>query len=216
MFGSTQISHDDPNRLDGTGDAYFALGVPWRGGYGRAASEVPPEGEAFGPCAAAALYSTAAFRDVDGFDERFFCYLEDVDLAFRLRLAGGRCIQVPEAVVHHIGSATAGAGSHFTVYHLSRNQLWTFVKNMPGPLLWALMPGHLALQALLLMRAAQRGILGPMGRGLRDGWLGLRPILRSRRAIQASRKVSWLRVAKALCRSPAKLMSRRHDVRPPA
>jgi len=92
--------------FDGTGDAYSALGVAWRGNHGRSSQEFVPEGETFAPCAAAALYRTDAFRRAGGFDERFICYYEDVDLAFRLRLCGGRCIQVPDAGVHHVGSSS--------------------------------------------------------------------------------------------------------------
>ncbi len=84
MFGSTQIDANHPDRLDGTGDAIFAAGFPWRGNHGRPISEVPPEGETFGPCAAAALFRTRDFVGAGGFDERFFCYCEDVDLAFRI------------------------------------------------------------------------------------------------------------------------------------
>ncbi len=213
MFGSTQIDAQHLDLFDGTGDAYFAAGVAWRGNHGRPSQDVPPEGETFAPCAAAALYRSDAFRDAGGFDKRFFCYYEDVDLAFRLRLAGGRCIQVPKAVVHHVGSSVAGHNSPFTIYHLSRNQLWTFVKNMPGPLFWALLPGHLLLQVLLLIRAAQHGVLGPASRGLLDGLRGLGPILRERRKVQSARTVSWIHIAKALTWSPAKWLARRADLR---
>ena len=56
------------------------------------------EGEVFSPCAAAALYRRNVFLAVGGFDKAFFCYGEDVDLAFRLRLMGGRCMSVARAV----------------------------------------------------------------------------------------------------------------------
>lgn len=216
MFGSAQLSARDPMVFDGTGDAYSALGVAWRTNHGRPVREAAPEGETFGPCAAAALYRTDAFRRAGGFDERFFCYYEDVDLAFRLRLMGARCIQVPNAVVHHVGSSVDEGNTDFILYHLFRNQLWTFVKNMPGPLFWLLLPGHLLLQVLLLIRAAQHGVLGPASRGLLDGLRGLGPILRERRKIQSARTVSWIHIAKALTWSPGKLLSRRHDVRPAA
>ena len=45
---------------------------------------------------------------VGGLDENFFCYVEDVDLGFRLRVMGHRCLLILNAVVHHIGSATTG------------------------------------------------------------------------------------------------------------
>ncbi len=107
MFGSTQIDATDPQRLDGAGDHYLASGLPWRGGHGWPVKELPREAEVFAPCAAACLIRADAFREAKGFDERFFCYVEDVDLAFRLRLMGHCCIQVPAAVVRHVGAAAA-------------------------------------------------------------------------------------------------------------
>ncbi|MFN3398776.1 MAG: glycosyltransferase family 2 protein [Ferrovibrio sp.] len=98
---------------------------------------LPPEGEAFGPCAAAALFRADAFRAAGGFDESLFCYMEDVDLAFRLRFAGERAMQIPAARVRHVGGGSVG-GSEFAVYHGARNSVWCFVKNIPAALLWPL------------------------------------------------------------------------------
>ena len=62
---------------------------------------------------------------------------------FRLRLRGHRCVYVPGAVVRHVSSALSGYRSDFAVYHGERNAVWTFVKNMPAPLLWLYLPQHL-------------------------------------------------------------------------
>src|SRR3546814_17236622 len=65
-----------------------------------------------------------------------FCYLEDVDLGFRMRLSGHRCLQVVDARVHHVGGVSSGGdGSDFARYHGTRNHVWCFAKNMPLPLL---------------------------------------------------------------------------------
>src|SRR5207245_813719 len=130
----------------------------WRRDHGAPTSRTRAGQEVFSPCAAAALYRRGAFLEAGGFDERFFCYYEDSDLAFRLRLLGHRCLHVDDAVVHHVGSVTAGRTSDFTVYHSFRNQGWAFVKNMPAPLLWLYLPQHVLLNALQLLgyRAAAR------------------------------------------------------------
>ena len=202
MFGSTQIDSRRPDRLDGAGDVYHAAGLVWRGDEGRPVTLVPRESEVFGPCAAAALYRRDAFLAEGGFDERYFCYCEDNDLAFRLRLAGGRCIQVGDAVVRHVGSAATGRHSAFSVYHGTRNRLWTFVKNMPGPLFWPLLPVHLAVSLLLLLRAAGSGTLGPTWRGFADAIRGLGPVWADRREIQRRRRVPLGQIARALNWSP--------------
>ena len=213
MFGSTQIDAMDPDRLDGSGDAYFAAGIAWRGNHGRAVRDLPAEGTVFSPCAAAALYRRTAFEAADGFDESFFCYFEDVDLAFRLRLAGEHCVQVPDAIVQHVGAATSGKRSEFVRYHSARNRPWLFVKNMPGTLFWALLPAHVLLQGALLACAAMRGQGGPAWRGLRDSFRGLGPVLSRRRQIQARRHAMSREIAATLTWSPFKLLRRSHDVR---
>jgi GT2 family glycosyltransferase len=204
MFGSTQLDAADPGRFDGTGDRYFALGLPWRGGHGRPAQAVPRHQATFGPCAAAALYRRDGFVALGGFDARFFCYIEDVDLAFRWRLAGGRALQVGDAVVHHAGGASA-APSGFAAYHGVRNLVWAFVKNMPGPLFWPLLPGHLVLLALLLARAVVQGNAGAVGRGLVHAAVALPTVWRQRRAVQAQRRASAGAIAAALTWAPWKL-----------
>lgn len=214
MLGSTQIDASRPDILDGSGDCFFALGLPWRGNNGHGLNDLPPEGEVFGPCAAAAAYSARRFHELGGFDERFFCYYEDVDLAFRMRLAGGRCIQVADAVVHHVGSGITGRTSSFVHFHSARNRVWLFVKNMPSWALWLLLPGHIVLNCALLAWGAKRG----HGRAVLDGMIkavaGLGPVWTDRRRVQAERKVSAMTLLTALCWSPLTMLRRRHDVRP--
>jgi N-acetylglucosaminyl-diphospho-decaprenol L-rhamnosyltransferase len=67
--------------------------------------------EPVGPCGGAAAFRTSAFREVEGFDETFFAYWEDVDLALRLRLAGHRCVRASSARALHKHGQTLGAAS---------------------------------------------------------------------------------------------------------
>lgn len=216
MFGSTQIDAADPKRLDGCGDAYSFLGLSWRGLHGRSIDLLPPVGETFAPCAAAALYRRDVLEEVQGFDETFFCYCEDVDLAFRIRLLGGVCIQAPDAVVQHVGSAIAGRDSYFTLYHSARNRVWLMLKNLPAPLLAVLLPGHLVYMALTLWRH-RRGsghYFSATYAGLRAAFADLKPVMAARRQIQAQRCVSTGAVAGMLCWNPRKLWRCDPDIRP--
>lgn len=144
-FGSRQLCEKDTDIIDGIGDIYHVSGLVWRKRHGfRQETEDLAEQEIFSACAAAAMYRYQALKKVGGFDEDFFCYLEDVDLGFRLRLSGYKAVYVPDAVVRHVGSAlTGGQHSSFSIYHGHRNILWTYVKNMPGILFWLLLPLHL-------------------------------------------------------------------------
>lgn len=111
------------DRLDGIGDVYHLSGLVWRNGYGAALRPDYERGmEIFSACAGAALYRRAALSAIGGFDKGYFCYVEDVDLGFKLRLAGNRAMYVQDAVVRHIGSvSTGGVHSDFAVYYGHRN-----------------------------------------------------------------------------------------------
>lgn len=213
-FGSTQLNASEPSIIDGAGDAYHAFGVPYRGHFGWPVESLPPEGVCFAPCAAAAMYRRATFNRLDGFDESFFCYGEDVDLGFRLRLAGGSCIQVREARVRHEGSGITGRQSDFTIYHGHRNRIWTFYKNMPAPLLIMLAPFNALTNLYLFARAVPAAFAPAYWRALRDGYLGLGAVMKKRRAVQRTRAVTWLAVARSLTWSLRKVSKRKADVRP--
>ena len=206
VFGSKLVNAANPALLDGAGDAYHISGLVWRMAHGVVA---PPSGErereVFSPCAAAALYRRSAVRELGGFDEDYFCYVEDVDLGFRLRLAGRRCLYVPQSVAHHVGSGTTG-GQHsdFALYHGHRNLVWTFVKDMPGILFWLLLPLHLALNLASIAWFTLRGHGGVILRAKRDALLDLPQAWRKRRKIQQTRCISiaalWRQLDKSVVR----------------
>ena len=200
IFGSKLVNASAPLLLDGAGDAYHVSGLVWRMGHGTPASALQgSEYEVFSPCAAAALYRRSALLEVGGFDEDFFCYVEDVDLGFRLRLAGYRCLYVPKSVVHHVGSGTTGGkNSDFSVYHGHRNLMWTFVKDMPGLLFWLLLPLHLVLNLVSIVWFAFRGQGGVVWRAKRDALLGLPKMWRKRQHIQKTRVASIAEVWRQL------------------
>lgn len=188
-FGSRQLRDDDSEILDGIGDSYHMSGLVWRTGYGRPDLSVRQRStEIFSPCAAAALYRTKILQSLGGFDEDFFCYVEDVDLGFRLRLAGYKAMYVADAMVRHVGSATTGGqGSDFSVYHGHRNLVWTFVKNMPGILFWMLLPLHVLLNLVTIVIFASRGQATVVLRAKRDAFYGLPNAWIKRKSIQKRR-----------------------------
>jgi GT2 family glycosyltransferase len=199
FFCSRLLRAGDPSELDGTGDAYHASGFAWRRDHGRLAAEgAAATEEVFSSCAAAALYRRDAFLGVGGFDESYFCYYEDSDLSFRLRLAGHRCLYVPDAVVHHVGSAITGRESDFALYHSYRNLVWTYAKNMPSPLVWAYLPHFLLMNGLIVTAYSLRGRGRIVRAAYRDAARDLPRVLRRRRAIQAARNVSAMELRRAL------------------
>ena len=188
FFAGKTLIEGDPSLLDGAGDIYHISGITWRRGYRQPDVNAAERIEVFGPCAATAMYARDAFEVVGGFDEDFFCYVEDVDLAFRLRLAGYRCLFVPDAVALHVGSGTTG-GQHspFSVYHGHRNLVWAFVKNMPGGWFWLFLPLHLAMNVAACALFTWRGQARTIAKAKRDALRGLPLMWRKRVSVQQGR-----------------------------
>jgi GT2 family glycosyltransferase len=210
-FASCQLDDAAPSRLDGAGDAYHTSGLAWRLGHGETFG--PPwdrPREVFAPCAAAVLYRRDAFLAAGGFDETFFCYFEDMDLAFRLRLCGARFLYLPQARVRHVGSASIGQKSDLARYLGHRNLVWTFVKNMPPALFWRFLPGHILLNLMSLLVFSLRGQPGAIWRAKWHALKGLPRVLRARRAIQAARTAPAEELERHMQRGLGALLRRTH------
>jgi GT2 family glycosyltransferase len=128
-------------RINSTGICVSRSGAAWdRGMFEADDGQCDLSDDIFGPCAGAALYSRKMLDEIGLFDEDFFLYMEDVDLAFRARLAGWKCVYVPEAVVYHHHGGTAGFGSDISVYYGNRNIVWYPLKDFPLRLLLRSLP----------------------------------------------------------------------------
>jgi len=199
MFGSRMLQMNNPELLDGDGDCYHISGFAWRSGIGLASKKVPNKTkEAFSPCAAAALYKGSVIRSAGGFDEDFFCYMEDVDLGFRLQLAGHRCLIISGAEVLHVGSAVTGKRSSFYVYYGQRNMVWAYVKNMPGILFWIFLPLHVSLNVIAILRYTVIGKISIVLRAKYDALRALPIVWKKRRVIQKTRVVSLKTIFKKI------------------
>jgi len=91
--------------------------------------------EVFGASGGAALLRRSMLDELGGLDDSFFFALEDVDLAWRARMAGWRALYVPGAVVWHHHGTTGRHTSPFKHFHVGRNRVRMLAKNAE--------PGHL-------------------------------------------------------------------------
>jgi GT2 family glycosyltransferase len=142
MVAAKVLYMDPPHLIDSAGIEVDRVGYAWNRHNGRPDShqEREPYG-VFGPSAAAALYRRHMLDDVGLFDESYFAYYEDTDLAWRAQLMGWRCLYAPAARVYHVHSATSRRqGSPFKRYFLVRNKTWTTFKNYPAPTVWLNLP----------------------------------------------------------------------------
>jgi len=192
-FCASKILFFDPlHVINSVGDSY----APWRSprniGLGQVDNgqyEVPRK--VFGACAAASIYRRSMLNEIGLFDEDFWAYYEDVDLSFRAQLYGYQCLYVPKAVVHHVGSGTAGYLSPRVVYFLRRNLLFLIAKNMPSKLMLKYLIPMTGLQVGLDIAYTLRGYTKSVIRARLDALRGLPKMWRcKRRKIQRGRRVS--------------------------
>ncbi len=203
FIASRLIKYSEPDKFDGEWHVYHVSGLAWRYNHNQALGLGTNEPkEVFGACAAASVYPKDAFDAVGGFDEDFFAYMEDIDLDFRLQLAGYPCLYLPNAVVKHVGSASSAPRSDFAVYHGHRNLPWVFIKNMPGILMWLLLPLHILVNVVYLIVAPFMGKGKVMLKAKWDALKGLGKIFNKRLKIQKARQVKISQIARLLNWNP--------------
>lgn len=111
MVAGVLLQHDRPHLVDSAGIELDRTLRSWDALWNRPVEELAGAHAPVGPCGGAAAYRTDAFREVGGFDDAFFAYWEDVDLALRLRLAGRSCVRAAAARALHKHGQTVGAAS---------------------------------------------------------------------------------------------------------
>jgi len=194
----------DRSRLDSVG----GMGIPfWRGFVDIGREEYDQaqydheDFEPFAFCGGAALIRRNIFRALGGFDARFFLYMEDADLSWRLRLLGYRMGFAPQAQVAHYfsGSAKTKEIDARKLYYCHRNLLRAILKNCGPSLSWALrnyflftliMAGGFSILEPRKAVAATRAVLWNLVR-LKDTWTW-------RLRIQANRSVGEAEVLKSM------------------
>jgi GT2 family glycosyltransferase len=132
---ASQVRLAGDGRLDSAGMLLCADGSSKQRGH-----LDPPENhtklrEALCPSGSAALYRREMLEEIGLFDESFFLYCEDTDLGLRARWAGWECLYVPDAVVEHRYSHSAGRASALKAFYVERNRLFLIAKNFPLGLL---------------------------------------------------------------------------------
>lgn len=135
MFAS-QVRFFGEEHLDSAGMVIARDGSSKQRGHLFPAAEFANEEEVLFPSASAALYRRLMLDSIGLFDEDFFLYCEDTDLGLRARWAGWKCVYVPEAVVDHHYSHSAGRASRLKAYYVERNRLFVVAKNFPARALW--------------------------------------------------------------------------------
>jgi GT2 family glycosyltransferase len=128
------LQYNNKQLIDDVGDEYNLLAWTKKTGENHNSDEYNQVKEIFSSCAGAAMYKKSILEDIGLFDDNFFAYMEDIDLALRSKINGYKNLLCPEAIVYHIGSATSGSRyNEFKVKLAARNNVWVVYKNLPIP-----------------------------------------------------------------------------------
>lgn len=133
-LASLMVSMEDPSYTDDAGDFLDWHGLAYKRGYGEPSDQWTRNEPVFSACAGAALYRREFLESTGLFDEKFGSYLEDIDIGLRGNLLGFSCMFVPSARVLHKSHGSAMPSGMY-VYHITKNRMRLFFKNIPGVLL---------------------------------------------------------------------------------
>jgi len=125
----------ESNLLDVAGIAVCLDGLSIGRGRLERGDKFNDEEEVFFASDCACLYKKEMLDDIrltkEIYDEDFFAYADETDMGWRAQLAGWKCIYNPEAVVHHLHSASSSNYSPFKAFLVERNRIWVAVKSFP-------------------------------------------------------------------------------------
>jgi len=187
LAGGRMMSLPDRGAVDSLGISFYKSCL--------ASNRKRLEDPYFGPTGGCALYARELLEDLHRmhgycFDEDFFCYAEDTDLAARALLLGHVPVYSDSTVAHHEGQASTGGGfNDFVLYHGIRNSIWMLVKCVPGSVLLRSAGWVLLLHVGIFIRHIARGRWRVVFRLYRDALAGLPRMWSKRRVIQGSRRV---------------------------
>jgi GT2 family glycosyltransferase len=175
--------------IDGTYDLMSRAACAWRAGYGEAPAPSPSKAIVIAP-GTACLFRREVLLRMNGFDESFGSYLEDVDLGLRCLHEGISGAFVPDAVAWHHGSATLGRWNPVVVRLISRNQLRIVARHYDRALfrecLWPILAGQLLWGLVALRHGAALAWAAGKREALRDFSLTAEPSPRLREFLHAS------------------------------
>jgi GT2 family glycosyltransferase len=197
MCASKMIFPD--GRINSTGICISRSGAAWdRGMFEKDQGQFNKKEEVFGPCAGAALYRKRMLDEIGLFDEDFFLFMEDVDLVFRARLTGWKCVYTPSASVIHLHGGTSGFRSNLSIYYGNRNIIWCVVKNFPIWMLFLYSPWIISRNCGVIPYYIVKNHGMAIIRAKIDGVLGVGKMVKKRKSIRmnisGSELTRWIKV----------------------
>ena len=168
-------------------------------------------------CSGVAMFlRTSVLRKIGYLDDFFFIYSEEMDLGWRMNLAGYKQYYVPSSVIYHLGSATMGGdkarlrgdqSSGFKVYLLHRNIWITLLKNYSIKTWWKIVPVKIVLELMAFARFLFDQPVRSLAIARANFWVVFHPgfILKRHRKISKLRKVPDKKIMDSLIRRSVSL-----------
>jgi len=171
-------------RVNAGDNPVHLIGIAWAGRYLEPREDGRPRGVA--SVSGAAMFARrTALEAIGGITERYFLYHEDVDLSWRMRLAGWDVRFQPQATVTHDYAFDKGARKWF---YLERNRAWTVLSCYSGRSLILLAPLLIASEAAIVLKARREDWWPEKRAAWAAVWKDRRALLARRRAVQATRR----------------------------
>ncbi|WP_421740933.1 glycosyltransferase family 2 protein [Cellulomonas sp.] len=186
VAGSLIVLADDPDVVNSAGNPLHVLGLSWAGSMGERADSFVGTREVTSASGACLAVRLDWWRELGGFPDEYFAYLEDLELSWRTWQRGSRVVVVSEAVTaHHYEFGR----SPLKMYLLERNRLILLLTTFEARTLLLISPALLAFEVAIAAVAVLQGWGGAKARGWR--WLVThrRWVRRRRAEVQASRTV---------------------------
>lgn len=191
LYQGKSLKMRDTKTIDGVGNMINLFGFGFARGkgekdVGKYDDKIEETSYASGTCM---FLTRKIIEDIGLFDEKLFAYHEEVDFGWRARLFGYRCYYVPNALIHHFGSANWG-WSKKKFYLLERNRWIVLLKNYSGKTILKLLPGLIIIEIILLGFFIRKGLLQEKIRGFFSILNLLNHIIKNRKIVQSKRKIT--------------------------
>jgi GT2 family glycosyltransferase len=116
--------------------------------------------EVFWATGAAMVVKSRVYHQLKGFDAYFFAHMEEIDLCWRIQLAGYKIYCCPQSIVYHVGGGTLPKGASRKTFLNFRNNQIMLAKNLPRSEKWWKIPFRMGLDQISAVKELAAGDVG--------------------------------------------------------
>lgn len=182
---------DNPSVVNSMGNTMNIFGFGFPLDIGKESSQTDEQNEVFFCSGACVLTSKEVIRRIGVLDSKFYTYYEDVNWGWRGHLAGIKSYVVPNSVIYHKwGGSYSNELSAKKLFYLERGRVSSIIRNFSLRTIIVLLPSLIFIDLALLAFCLKKGMFRYKMNAIINVWKNLGMLMKERRAIQSSRKVS--------------------------